>query len=450
MLFSNHFIGMRLGALPITYTSSSASDLGLGAAAIGAAATLGSGVMSSFTAGQANRRAQLMAREQMAFNKNEAKKNRKWQEDYYNRFSSPSALAAQYRAAGLNPQLANVQQGSVAQGSAASYSDVPNMQNEGAPLASAAASASEQMLAAYQNQTNRKAQQSQEQLNQSLETLQAAQKQLTDAETALTEQSTEAEKQRVEEMKQNVAFLIKTFDQRVNQVYSDTIIKNWLEVDTQYQAMQKMWSYYNINPLQQQQMIAQTINFYSSALKEYWQGRLTKKEFDNYERNFNLMQFRANTERINADAFSRDVDNKKDMYKASAREINARSAYQEMYNTMQDENVAAYQYNPKTHRYDIPYQDKRMRVGLDLNLAQNRHTLNLMLQQPDLIRSQTFRNYVEPVTGVVGNVAEGVTRGLKDKKGKSVPETTRRVERYDENGSYRGGSITWTGPTQYQ
>ena len=439
MLYTKHFIGARLNACPIT--SNSPCSALLGATAIGAGTALLGGMLSAGVSASMNRRAERIAREQMRFNADQASIARQWQEDYYNKYASPTAQAAQYRAGGLNPYLANVSPGSVPSGSSASYSNIPSYQNPGESLMSGINSAAQNVIAGYQAETQRKSQQSQEQLNSTLGNLNQAQEQLTNAQEQLTKQSTEVEKQRVEQMKLDVNMLVKTFDAQVNNIYNQKIISDWMTKDVQFQAQQKMWDYYNISPERRENMIAQTMSFYSNAVKSFYDGEITRKDLQYYDKRFSLLQFEAATNRISANAAATDVANRGQLYQhQSALMDTQRYGYsldnqqKKWYNDIQGDKVVSFRYNPKTKNYDIPYTDTRFRIGYNLTLQQNHMVLQNMLNQRDLWKNQQWNNNLNTINNFGNTIVNAVD------KYRPVKPTTKTTEHFDGDGNFTGMS----------
>lgn len=83
-------------------------------------------LLGTSSANKANKQLNQMNNE---FNANEALKNREWQEEMYNKYYSPSALASQYRSAGFNPALMmGTGVNGMSGGSAASASSAAPMQ----------------------------------------------------------------------------------------------------------------------------------------------------------------------------------------------------------------------------------------------------------------------------------------------------------------------------------
>ena len=437
MLYTKHFIGARLNACPITSNSPCSAI----ASAIGAGASLIGGMISSGASAAMNRRAERIAREQMQFNADQASIARQWQEDYYNKYASPTAQAAQYRAGGLNPYLANVSPGSVPSGSAASYNNIPSYTNPGESLMSGINSAAQNVIAGYQAETQRKAQQSQEQLNSTLGNLNQAQEQLTNAQEQLTKQSTEAEKQRVERMKLDVNMLVKTFDAQVGNIYNQKIISDWMTKDVQFSAQQKMWDYYNISPVQRENMIAQTMSFYANAVKSFYDGEITRKDLQYYDKRFSLLQFAAATDRISANAAATDVANRGQLYQhQSALMDTQRYGYsldnqrKKWYNDIQGDKVVSFRYNPKTKNYDIPYTDTRFRIGYNLTLQQNHMVLQNMLNQRDLWKNQQWNNNLNTINNFGNTIVNAVD------KYRPVKPTTKTTEHFDGDGNFTGMS----------
>lgn len=94
---------------------------------LGSAIGAGAGLIGSFLgvgSQKSTNKANLkMMREQNEFNAKQAALQRSWQQQMINQYGTASAQAAQYRAAGLNPQLANISPQSVGTGSTAQASE---------------------------------------------------------------------------------------------------------------------------------------------------------------------------------------------------------------------------------------------------------------------------------------------------------------------------------------
>ena len=88
--------------------------------ALGLAGSLIGGLFGKSNTNKTNKMNYQIMQEQNQFNKEEAQKNRDWQEMMYRMFGTSSAKAADMRAAGLNPLLGDVSaSGNVGSGAAA-------------------------------------------------------------------------------------------------------------------------------------------------------------------------------------------------------------------------------------------------------------------------------------------------------------------------------------------
>ena len=97
---------------------------------MGIISSLVGGVFNLIGQGIANRQNKAINAANNDFNAKQAQLARDWQEEQYNKYSSPSALVRQYEEAGLNPALvAGVGQGATFSGSSASASSPIAMQN---------------------------------------------------------------------------------------------------------------------------------------------------------------------------------------------------------------------------------------------------------------------------------------------------------------------------------
>lgn len=99
------------------------------AASIGAAGSIGSTLIQGVINGRMNRKQRKWASKENQLNRDfsaeQAELARQWQEDFYNKYSSPEAIRLQYESAGMNPYLAlDKSAGSV--GSAPSASQGPS------------------------------------------------------------------------------------------------------------------------------------------------------------------------------------------------------------------------------------------------------------------------------------------------------------------------------------
>lgn len=112
------------------------------AAMVGAGGSAGSGIISAFSAADANRTNAALNREQMAFNSQEAKIQRDWQERMSN--SAYQRQTADMKAAGINPMVAfNSGGAAVPSGSTASSGSLKSKDPIPSPIAGVLSSALE-------------------------------------------------------------------------------------------------------------------------------------------------------------------------------------------------------------------------------------------------------------------------------------------------------------------
>ena len=96
--------------------------------ALGLAGSLLGGLFGKHDTDKTNKMNYQIMLEQNKFNKEEAQKNRDWQEMMYRMFGTSSAKASDMRAAGLNALLGDVSaSGNVGSGGAATAAESPQM-----------------------------------------------------------------------------------------------------------------------------------------------------------------------------------------------------------------------------------------------------------------------------------------------------------------------------------
>lgn len=254
-------------------------------AAIGAGASLLGGLLGNSGQKSANKANLQIAREQMQFNREESQKQRDWQEDYYKRFSSPIAQSAQYRAAGLNPYLANIQPQGVASGAQAQSGELPVQQNEMSPLQSGVSSAASTAIDAFNANTSRRSQESQESLNQSLKMLNDSSQQLNNATADLrraeerqTNENINFLRERVNNLKFVNEYLDRTMESKVRQQFSEETFSLWKQQSEEWQVFQQRWNFFKLSPLQVEELNSRILYNTANAYKSYADGELSYGE----------------------------------------------------------------------------------------------------------------------------------------------------------------------------
>lgn len=285
MLSYRNFIEYRAPVLGARTLKAGLSPSDWVGSAIGAGANLLGGIFGFSGQKSANKTNLKIAREQMQFNREEAQKQRDWQEDYYKRYSSPIAQSAQYRAAGLNPYLANVQPQGVASGAQASAGELPMQQNPMSSLQSGLSYAADSAIDAFNSATSRKSQQSQESLNRSLEMLNESSKQLNVATADLrkaqenqTNEDIEVLRQRVNNLKFVNEYLDRSMESRIRQQYNEENFSLWKQQSEEWAVYQQRWNFFKLSPLQVDELNSRILFNVASAYKSYADGDLSYGE----------------------------------------------------------------------------------------------------------------------------------------------------------------------------
>lgn len=388
----------------------------VGAALIGGAAKIGSSLLGIGSTNSTNRSNLRIMREQNKFNAQEAEKQRKWQEDYYNKFSSPSALAAQYRAAGLNALLQGVQPGSVASGAQASAAESAVMQSPDYSGIGDAISGSVNQMSSLS-------------VNQSVVDLNHASKALKEAEAIATRQGTEESKARVDNMRQSFKLMQATFDDSVKGVYLDNMVKKWQTFDIEQDVRRKQFEYYNILPEEQNKLQKQSLLFANQAIESMARGKLTLRQAENYMTELGIRQFEAISGRINANAYA--------MNASTARVLMRHQS------DLLDEQRG--EIRRRNDSYDLPimYNGHKTIAGKALQyilVNQNKSALRISLKQPEMLdaqkslwQSMEYSNYVRPTADVGRSIVDEVQSFTFNSNQET--HTTKENWRYDERGN---------------
>lgn len=268
---------------------------------LGGALSLGghlfSGLFGSSSQSSANRTNLKIWREQREFNRQEAQKQRDWQQQMQEMYGTSSAKANDLRAAGLNAKLGDVSASSVGSGASATAPNAPEIRpyNLGADIAQGIDSAAQTFIQGYNAETQRKAQQSQESLNKVQEAFVTANKDLTLSKINLTDEG-------VKQLRLNNDFLAATYASRVRQQYSNEQIALWQSQDIKYSAITQQFGLYNLLPAQVQLLQSQSAYYQANMVKAVYEGQLTLKEVENYEKNLSIRQTMAAAQMISARA----------------------------------------------------------------------------------------------------------------------------------------------------
>lgn len=305
----------------------------LGAAAIGAGASLLSGIGSIISGNSANKTNLKIMREQNKFNSVEAKKQRDWQESMYNRFQSPSAQSAQYRAAGLNPQLMGIQNGSVGQGATATAAESATVQ----PLDyGSVGRAVQQGVDTYQNFADVQLKQSQSSVNDTIKALNSA--------------KTRETRENAENVRLTNAVLEKTLTNQIEQSFIQTNIMKFEQQSLEWKVAQQSFDLLEKSPEEVNNLVAQGMMFYANAYKAQADGDLDYKQIERIDMEYTWKQIEFDLQRqglalqAEANDIAKEGNRIQSDLNKSVQAVNyaeAKKKYQELYH-MKKYNPAKY------------------------------------------------------------------------------------------------------------
>lgn len=174
-----------------------------------------SGFMGSSSQNSANRTNLKIWREQKAFNRVEAEKQRQWQQRMQELYGTSSAKANDLRAAGLNAKLGDVSASSVGSGASATAPNAPEMRayNAGADIAQGINNSVQTFIAGYNAETQRRSQESQQAVNDSI-------KALNESSSKLNYKKIDFTKEATEQLRLNNQYLRGTVESKIRQQYT--------------------------------------------------------------------------------------------------------------------------------------------------------------------------------------------------------------------------------------
>ena len=387
--------------------------------ALGVASSLLGGLFGKHNTNKTNDMNYKIMLEQNRFNREEAQKNRDWQELMYRMFGTSSAKANDLRAAGLNALLGDVSaSGNVGSGAAATAAESAQMMPTDYSFVSDAANHG---LSAYNTMRSVDAsvslQKSQEIVNKSIEGVNMAQKGLMESQNDM--------------QKMTYKFAMDTYQNRLLQEQFKAELANWQGFDAMYDARLKAFSLYNVMPQEVEKNVAQTMSFYASALRDIAAGKYTLKQTENYGKWLSIQQTFAHAATVQGQAALMQGH-------AAITNANANASYLKQLGGYYGALTSGQRMSNDMQRYYTDFMLGKMSVGkaesvlrqtpykhlLDLNIQQNEWSLNKLMQEPDLIRSLSgmYKSETSLTNKRVGSYdtdkiferAEGVTRMFKN------------------------------------
>ena len=378
--------------------------LSLGAAALlGGTSLLGNmfgGIFGSSSQSKANKMNYKIWQEQKEFNREEAQKQRDWQEQMQQSYGTSIAKANDLRAAGLNAKLGDVSASQVGSGATAVSPQASTMQavNPMSGFASGLSQGVSDFLSAYHESTERASQESQKEVNDTIKALNESVQALNYKKVDLTDES-------IKQLRLNNAYLHDTLSTRVRLAFLQESISTWMVSDTKYKALSEIYAFNNIAPATLRNIQAQTAFHEANAIKALAEGKLTLKEFQYYEKNYALRQVMAN-------AMSRQ---------ANAAEINAKT-FRDLYNEQRrgmsyDNDLKQYSTDywlgnipdDEAHKYILRTPPLLRQLKAQLGIQEQTFT-NLTFQ-PDLLRSITHSNEAHATRDEWGKWSDAVNAG---------------------------------------
>ena len=387
--------------------------------ALGLASSLIGGLFGKSNTNKTNKMNYQIMQEQNKFNKEEAQKNRDWQEMMYRMFGTSSAKASDMRAAGLNALLGDVSaSGNVGSGAAATAAESAQMMPTDYSFVGEAATHG---LAAYNTTRSVDAtislQKSQENVNKSVEGINYAQKGFLESQTSM--------------QKLTYKFAQDTYQNRLLQEQFKAELENWRGFDAMYDARLKAFSLYNVMPQEVEKNVAQTMSFYASAFRDIANGKYTLKQTESYGKWLSIQQTFAHAATVQGQAALMQG-------RAAITNANANASYLKQLGGYYGALTSGQNMSNDMQRYYTDFMLGKMPIGkaesilrqtpykylLDLNIQQNEWSLNKLMQEPDLIRSLSgmYKSETSLTNKRVGSYdtdkiferAEGVSRIFKN------------------------------------
>jgi hypothetical protein len=286
---------------------------------IGGAISFGASALSSLFNNRSQRKTNQMnykiMQEQNQFNAQEAAKNRDWQEQMYQKYSSVGSQVAQMRANGLNPFLSGVSPAEFSgSGSAASAAESAQIQPlDYGGFASGAANA----VSTYQQQ---------ESINSTVD-LQKTQEALNKTLSSLQEHQGSYWQNQAKLLKETLTFKVNQAKFQAQKSEWDSISSQYYSTSMQYDALTKAFQYgFGMPKLQCEMYMKQLDNVSFQLITMRENAKLTHAEFlykmreyGNFYSAFGLQKFRAQTDRIAANAQSLNARTAANLHKKVQR-----------------------------------------------------------------------------------------------------------------------------------
>lgn len=379
-----------------------------------------SGLFGSSSQSKANNMNYKIWQEQKEFNRQEAQKQRDWQQKMQDLYGTSSAKANDLRAAGLNAKLGDVSASQIGSGSSASAPSAPEMRsyNVGADIAQGINSASSTFIQGYQAHTERLAQQSQQSVNDTIVNLN---KMRADTE-ALVQNAKKLDykigEQTLQQMEANTQYLQDTLNSRIRQQYTLESISEWQRQDIKYNALTQQYRLWNLEPAKVQETLTNIAYNSAAAFNQFAQGKLTYRQFLNYPKELAIRQTFAQASMLQGRAAMMNATNYGSLLRSQTKQQELQNEQTQFYNDFwlgkvnTDDAV-------KYIKRDIPIWNL-----YQTNLATAKQTFLNLTYQPSLIQSLTRANNASAVRNEWGKY-DDMVRSVTDMIGTGVDAYTK-------------------------
>ena len=360
----------------------------IGLAGAGLLGGVMSGLFGSSSQSSANRTNLKIWREQRDFNRTEAEKQRQWQQRMQDMYGTSSAKANDLRYAGLNSKLGDVSASSVGTGATATAPNAPDIRsyNAGADIAQGINNAANTYYQAYQSETERLSQQSQQAVNDTLANLN---KMRADTEKLIQDsqrQNIKIGEQTLQQMEANTQYLQSTLYSRIRQNYCNESIMEWQRQNLKYNALTQQYRLWNLEPAKVQETLTNIAYNSAAAFNQFAQGKLTYREFLNYPKELAIRQTMAQASMLQGRAALMNAQNYGALLKSQKQEQDYKNEQLKFYNDfwlgkVDTDKVVQY------IKRDVPIWNL-----YQTNLGTAEQTFVNLTYQPSLIKAMT-QNY---------------------------------------------------------
>lgn len=392
-------------------------------AALAGGALLGgvfSGIFGSSSQSKANKMNYKIWQEQKQFNREEAQKQRDWQQKMQDLYGTSSAKANDLRSAGLNAKLGDVSPSTVGSGATATAPSAPEMRsyNAGSDIAQGINSAANTFIQGYQTETERLSQQSQQLVNESIANLNDMRSQTESFIQDLRKQDFKIGEQTLQQMEANTRYLQSTVDTRIRQQYAQESILEWQRQNIKYNALTQQYRLFNFEPAKVQETLTNIAYNAAAAFNQFAQGKLTYRQFLNYPKELAIRQTIADASVMQGRAALINAKNYGALLRSQTKQQDLQNEQTQFYNDywlgkVSDADALKY------IKRDIPIW-----TLYKTNLATSQQTFLNLTYQPKLIESLTRANNASAVRNEWGKY-DDMVRSVTDMIGAGVDVYTK-------------------------